>query len=100
MPLVNQALSTSGTYRQYYEAGGHRHAHVLDGRTGRPVTHRAVSVSVVADTCFQADSWSTALLALAQRREHPWLGKRACMPSTWEKDKLVHRKRHTSRHEA
>jgi thiamine biosynthesis lipoprotein len=64
MPLVNQALSTSGTYRQYYETGGHRYAHVLDGRTGRPITHPAVSVSVVAGSCFQADSWSTALLAL------------------------------------
>lgn len=64
MPLVNQALSTSGTYRQYFEAGGHRYAHVLDGRTGHPINHRAVSVSVVADSCFQADSWSTALLAL------------------------------------
>lgn len=71
MPLVNQALSTSGTYRQYYETGGHRHAHVLDGRTGRPVTHRAVSVSVVADTCFQADSWSTALLALGPKEGTP-----------------------------
>lgn len=64
MPLINQALSTSGTYRQYYRAGGHRYAHVLDGRTGRPITHRAVSVSVVADSGFRADSWSTALLAL------------------------------------
>lgn len=75
MPLVNQALSTSGTYRQYYETGSHRYAHVLDGRTGRPVTHRAVSVSVVADSCFQADSWSTALLALGPKEGTP-LAKR------------------------
>jgi thiamine biosynthesis lipoprotein len=76
MPLNNQALSTSGTYRQYFESDGHRYAHVLDGRTGRPITHHAVSVSVVADSCFQADSWSTALLALGPEEGTP-LAKKA-----------------------
>lgn len=67
MPLVNQALSTSGTYRQFYDSGGRRYAHILDGRTGHPVTHTATSVSVVAENCFQADAWSTALLVLGAK---------------------------------
>ena len=71
LPLNNQALSTSGTYRQFYETNGHRYAHVLDGRTGRPVAHRAVSVSVLADTCAKADAWSTALLALGPEEGRP-----------------------------
>lgn len=64
MPLQNQALATSGTYRQYFENSGIRYAHVLDGRTGSPVAHDLVSVSVTNKSCFNADGWATALLTL------------------------------------
>jgi FAD:protein FMN transferase len=62
--LRNQALSTSGVYRQYFESGGQRLAHVLDARTGRPIAHELVSVSVVHESAFAADGWDTALLIL------------------------------------
>jgi thiamine biosynthesis lipoprotein len=64
LPLTNQSLSTSGVYRQYFENDGKRYAHVLDARTGRPVAHDLVSVSVITDSCFVADGWDTALLIL------------------------------------
>ena len=64
MPLQNKALATAGTYRQFFESGGRRFPHVLDARTGRPVEHGLVSVSVVADSCLMADAWATALLVL------------------------------------
>jgi thiamine biosynthesis lipoprotein len=64
LPLENKSLSTSGVYRQYFEKGGKRYAHVLDARTGRPIAHDLVSVSVVTDSCFEADGWDTALLIL------------------------------------
>ena len=64
VPLRDRALATAGTYRQFFEHGGKQFAHVLDGRTGRPLEHRIVSVSVVADTCLAADAWATALLVL------------------------------------
>ncbi|MEZ0276280.1 MAG: FAD:protein FMN transferase, partial [Roseimicrobium sp.] len=64
VPLQDKALSTSGTYQQFFEVDGKRFPHVLDARTGRPVSHSLVSVSVIADTCFEADSWTTALLIL------------------------------------
>jgi thiamine biosynthesis lipoprotein len=62
--LQDKALSTSGTYQQFFEVNGKRFAHVLDARTGHPVTHSLVSVSVISDSCFEADSWTTALLIL------------------------------------
>lgn len=62
--LRNRGLSTSGVYRQAYESGGRRFSHVLDARTGRPVAHRLVSVSVTAESAFAADGWDTALLIL------------------------------------
>ncbi len=64
LAIQDKALSTSGTYQRFFEVEGKRYPHVLDARTGRPVTHSLVSVSVIADSCFKADSWTTALLIL------------------------------------
>jgi thiamine biosynthesis lipoprotein len=62
--LHNQALSTSGVYLQYFKSDGKRYAHVLDARTGRPIAHDVVSVSVIHESAFAADGWDTALLIL------------------------------------
>jgi len=64
MPLQNEALATSGTYRQHREYGALSVSHILDARTGRPVNHSLVSVSVTAPSCLTADGWATALLVL------------------------------------
>lgn len=62
--LENQALATSGVYQQFLEINGQRYPHILDGRTGRPVTHVVESVSVIAEKCLTADAWATGLLIL------------------------------------
>ncbi|WP_395743972.1 FAD:protein FMN transferase [Prosthecobacter sp.] len=62
--LKNQAIATSGTYRQHFCAGGQDYAHILDPRTGRPVEHALASVSVVHESAAQADGYATALLVL------------------------------------
>ena len=38
--------------------------HILDPRSGRPVERRAGSVTVLADSCLEADAWATALYVL------------------------------------
>lgn len=62
--LTNEAIATSGTYRQQYESGGGQYSHLIDPRTGRPITHNTVSVSVRHAECAQADAWATALNVL------------------------------------
>lgn len=52
------ALATSGDYERYIEIGGRRYCHVLDPRTGMPVTHWR-SVSVLAPLAVLAGSVST-----------------------------------------
>lgn len=79
LALREQAVSTSGSYRNYHEIDGRRFSHTIDPATGAPITHHGVSVSVVdadGDTT-RADAWATALnvlgpekgMALA-RRDH------------------------------
>jgi thiamine biosynthesis lipoprotein len=61
------AVMTSGTYRHYFDDHGQRYSHILDARTGKPVTHNLVSVTVLHSDPAIADAWSTALLCLGQK---------------------------------
>lgn len=64
LPLKNQALATSGGYRNYYEIDGQRYSHTIDPRTGRPIAHQLASASVIAPTAMEADAWATAFMVL------------------------------------
>lgn len=60
------ALMTSGTYRHYFDKDGKRYSHILDARSGKPIKHTTVSVTVVHSDPTLADAWSTALLCLGR----------------------------------
>lgn len=62
--ITNKAMATSGDYRNYYEVEGVRFSHTIDPKSGRPITHNLASVTVIADTCAEADGWATALNVL------------------------------------
>lgn len=62
--LKDQAVATSGDYRNFFEYQGRRFSHTIDPRTGRPVTHGVASVSVIAEDCMTADAWATAITVL------------------------------------
>ncbi|MCV2889102.1 FAD:protein FMN transferase [Ruegeria aquimaris] len=64
VPVSDHGMATSGDYRNYFEHEGRRYSHILDPVTGRPVTHRTTSVTVIADTAMMADAWATAMLVL------------------------------------
>lgn len=58
------AVMTSGTYRHYFDHEGVRYSHILDARTGQPVQHNTLSVTVMSSDPAAADAWTTALLCL------------------------------------
>tara|TARA_R110002049_G_scaffold2750_2_gene21626 strand:+ start:477405 stop:478769 length:1365 start_codon:yes stop_codon:yes gene_type:complete len=60
----DEAMATSGDYRNTFSSGGIRYSHTLDPMTRRPVTHDLASVSVLADSCMAADAWATAINVL------------------------------------
>jgi len=64
LTLDNEALATSGDYRNYFEVDGQRYSHTIDPATGRPVTHNLTSVSVLAKDCLTADALATAIEVL------------------------------------
>jgi len=62
--LTDAAVATSGDYRNFFEKDGKRYSHTIDPRTGYPVTHELVSVTVVHPSATLADAWATALTVL------------------------------------
>lgn len=75
--LCDASVVTSGSYRKYYEKDGERYSHTIDPKTGRPVEHTLLSVSVVDSAAWRADALATAFMvmglerALEFIRQHP-----------------------------
>lgn len=68
LPVTDAGVATSGDYRNYWEEDGVRYSHTIDPRTGRPITHRLASVTVVhAQSAAAADAWATALNVLGPK---------------------------------
>jgi len=64
--LSDRAIATSGDYRNFFTVDGERYSHLIDPRSGAPVTHDVVSVTVVDESCMVADGWATALAVLGR----------------------------------
>jgi len=64
LSVEGKALATSGDYRNFFVSDGRMYSHILDPRTGYPVTNGVVSASVVAETCTLADGLATALMVM------------------------------------
>ena len=65
--LSDQALATSGDYRNYFEVAGKRYSHTIDPRTAYPIQHDLVSVTVVHPRAMIADAWATAFTVMGER---------------------------------
>lgn len=66
-PVRDLGMATSGGYRDFRAAGDEADrywTHILDPRAGRPVERRTGSVTVLAESCLEADAWATALYVL------------------------------------
>jgi len=61
------AIMTAGTYRNFFEENGQAYSHILNPKTGRPVTHHLHSVTVLHDDPTWADAWDTALLCVGEQ---------------------------------
>jgi thiamine biosynthesis lipoprotein len=68
VPLSGRAMATSGDYRQYFEHAGRRYSHEIDPHTAAPIAHGLASVTVIADSCMQADALATALIVMGPER--------------------------------
>lgn len=69
VPLNNQALATSGDYRNFQiDSTGKRLSHIIHPKTQQPISHQLASISVIADNAMTADGLSTGLFVLGEER--------------------------------
>lgn len=61
--IRNQALSVSGSYEKFFEAGGKRYSHIMDPRTGRPV-QGVLSVAVITPDGTSGDALDNVFYVL------------------------------------
>lgn len=66
--LRNQAIATSGDYRNYVLLDGNTYSHAIDPATGYPVRHSLASVSVLHERAATADALATALLIMGTEK--------------------------------
>ena len=80
-----EAAASSGNYERFVTIGGVRYAHIMDGRTGRPVRGMA-GTTVVAPTAEEADGLSTALFVLGVKDGAALLSRHPGCRALWIPD--------------
>ena len=66
--IGNNAIATSGDYRNYFEFEGIRYSHTIDPSTGKPINHKLVSVTVIDKSSMIADALATAITVLGPEK--------------------------------
>lgn len=64
----DMAVATSGDYRNYFERDGVRYSHIINPETGKPISHKVVSVTVLDKSSMTADGLATGLMVLGEEQ--------------------------------
>jgi len=73
--LSNKAFATSGDYRNFFEINRVRYSHVIDPRSGYPVSNGVVGVSIIANNCTLADGLATAIMVMGVEKGIPLVNR-------------------------
>ncbi len=73
--LTDEALATSGNYRNYHKDSGGTFGHTISPLTGYPAESDLLSASVIAPTCVLADAMATACMGLGSEKGMAMLDK-------------------------
>ncbi len=82
--ISDTGVATSGDYRNYYIKDGVRFSHTINPQTGRPVTHKLASVTVVHKSCMIADAYATAIMVMGEIK-----GKRFILQNSLKANMII-----------
>ena len=66
--LDDEAMATSGNYRNFYEVKGQKFSHTINPKTGFSERNTILSASVLAENCMTADAFATAMMAMGYEK--------------------------------
>ena len=64
----NLSIATSGDYQNYFIKDGLRYSHTINPTTGKPVTHKLASITVLHESTMIADAYATALMVMGDKK--------------------------------
>ncbi|MBS7562802.1 FAD:protein FMN transferase [Mucilaginibacter sp. Bleaf8] len=64
MHLSRGAVTTSGSYRKFYQSGGKTISHLINPKTGYTADNDLISVTVYAQNAITADAYDNALMLM------------------------------------
>ncbi|NUM51597.1 MAG: FAD:protein FMN transferase [Flavobacteriales bacterium] len=73
--LTDKAMATSGNYRKFYIKNGKKYSHTINPITGHPAENSLLSVTVVTNTCIDADAYATAFMVMGLEKTLAFLEK-------------------------
>ena len=71
--LRDKGLVTSGSTRKYVERDGRRYSHCIDPKTGYPVEHQLLSVTVLAENSVWADALASICMVMGLEQSLPFI---------------------------
>ncbi len=66
--LDNNAVATSGDYRNFIIWGNKKYPHILNPKTSKPVVNNLVSITVINQSAMLADIYATAFMAMGYEK--------------------------------
>lgn len=73
LAITDQAVATSGDYRNYFISEDSVYSHTIDPVTCRPIINGVASVTVIAPDCALADAMATAIMVMGEKRGLEWV---------------------------
>jgi thiamine biosynthesis lipoprotein len=74
--LDKGAITTSGSYRKFYESNGQKITHLINPKTGYPHKNELISVTVYAKDAITADAYDNALMLMGLKQALAFVEKR------------------------
>ncbi|PWT97360.1 MAG: FAD:protein FMN transferase [Bacteroidetes bacterium] len=69
-------ITTSGSFRKYFESEGKKFSHNIDPKTGFPTQNEVISVTVYAPDAITADAYDNVFMAMGIKKSFQFLEKR------------------------
>jgi len=89
--LNDEAITTSGVYRNFFNYNGERYSHIINPKTGFPIKNKIISVTVISENAITADAWDNALMVMGIDliKKNKWLIRHCSILTTYNKSKDI-----------
>ena len=64
VPIDNQAIASSGSYRNFKKIRNQTISHTIDPKTQSSISHLTIATTVISHNAEMADAWATAFMAM------------------------------------